>query len=215
MKSFMLFFLLAASQLTLGQIRIENPQFESPSPSIGGYTFFNPQMECYTAKCDENLSRVSVAQHWPIWLGTTQEYACVMTELVKAGSNCVPPWPNFVMGNMMHVKTTVGEAGIVNTNISTEGRKVRFSCWVYIIKGNVYFGLLNPACSATSGTKCKWVQLQFDYDPAIHGPAKQINIYAYKGDAEFYVDAVTLQDLTASIKPATQGIKQNTPVIKQ
>jgi hypothetical protein len=214
MKTYALLLLVLLAHTNFAQMRIENSQFETPSPSSATFTFFNPQMECFQPKCNENLSRVSVAQHWPIWLGTTQEYACVMTELVKAGSNCVPPWPNFVMGNMMHVKTTVGEAGIVNTNVTTEGKKARFSCWVYIIKGAVYFGMLNPACSASSSTKCRWVQLQFEYDPAIHGSSTQIQLYALKGDAEFYVDAVSVTAVASAGKQAVSK-PVNAQIIKQ
>lgn len=200
-----------------GQNLVPNPQFEIARPSSGSFVFYKPQMETYLAKCNDNLSRLSIAQNWTIWLGTMQPYAGVMVDLVPAASNCVPPWPNFVMGNMMHVKTTVGAAGIVNSDIPAGTKAVRISCWIYVVKGSVIFSY-GPTgsgiVSTTTNQRCKWVQLSMDYDGS-KGPANQVTLYGNKSDAEFYVDAVVVQEVGATIKPTTQGIKTNSQVIKQ
>jgi hypothetical protein len=193
----MLFFLI----LLIGALKLEaqnlvlNPQFEITTPSSADYTYYNPRMECYTDPCSKNLFRYSPAKNWTMWLGTYQNYACVMAELVKAGSNCVPPWPNYVMGNMMHVKTTVGGSGIVNSDVPAGKANVVISCWVYVIKGTVHFSFGptgNPYVSTLSSGTCKWLKLELKYDGS-KGPANQVILYAdNKGDAEFYVDAVSV-----------------------
>ncbi len=166
-----------------------NPQFELAASSV-----FNPQMECYSEKCHPDLGRPSVAQNWSLWLGTRQLYGCVMSELV----NCLPTWPNFIMGNVMSVKTAVDVSGITNASISAGAKRVRMSCWVYIVKGSVSLGYGStgkPLQCATSDVKRKWVELKLDYDGAKLGPADQIVLYAYKGDTEFYVDAVSVTEI--------------------
>jgi hypothetical protein len=214
-----LFWLLSMpiSIFSFGQNLVPNPQFEIARPSGGGFTFYKPQMETYLAKCNDNLSRLSIAQNWTLWLGTRQPYAGVVVDLVPAASNCVAPWPNFIKGNMMHVKTTVGAAGIVNSDIPGGTKKVRISCWVFVIKGSVVFsygptgsGLVNTS----TGERCKWVKLTMEYDGS-RGPANQITLYGNKADTEFYVDDVVVEELTATIKPATDNIKSGGQVIKQ
>ena len=194
---FLLVLLLALFTAELSaQNLVPNPQFETNTPSTADYTYYNPSMQCYTAPCQTNLFRYSPAQHWTVWLGTTQNYACVLTELVKAGSNCVPAWPNYIMGNMMHVKTTVGVSGIVNSNVTGGKSKVKISCWVYVVKGTVYLGYGptgNPLVSKLSTTRCKWEYMEIVYDGS-KGDANQVILYASNsGDAEFYVDAVSVQ----------------------
>ena len=174
---------------------VPNPQFELTTPTTAEYAYYNPRMECYTEPCNTNLFRLSPAKNWTIWLGTTQPYACVLTELVKAGSNCVPLWPNYVMGNMMHVKTTVGGSGIVNSDIPAGKNRVRVTSWVYVVKGAVVMSY-GPTgiglVSARSLSLCKWEKLEVVYDGS-KGPANQVTLYAdNKGDAEFYSDAVSV-----------------------
>lgn len=175
---------------------VPNPQFEMARPSGAGYTYQNPQMEKYQKGCLENLFRYTQAQNWTMWLGSTTNEAGVMTELVKASSNCVPPWPNYVMGNMMHVKTTVGASGIVNSDIPAGTAKVRISCWVYVIKGRVDFAY-GPTGSgivrALSTTRCKWEKLEMVKSGS--EACNQITIYSKDADAEFYVDAVSMVKL--------------------
>lgn len=193
-KLLAVFICCASLQLT-AQNLVLNPQFEISTPSADGYTYYNPSMQCHTAPCNTNLFRFSPAQYWTMWLGTYQNYACVMAELVKAGSNCVPPWPNYVMGNMMHVKTTVGSSGIVNSNVSAGKSKVKVSCWVYVVKGTFYLGYGptgSPLVSKLSTTRCKWEYVEVMYDGS-KGEANQVILYASNtGDAEFYVDAVSV-----------------------
>ena len=174
---------------------VPNPQFELTTPSTADFAFRNPQMECYQDKCNPNLFRFSPAANWTMWLGSTANYACVMAELVKAGSNCVPPWPNYVMGNMMHVKTTVGGSGIVNSDIPADKKRVRVTSWVYVVKGTVVMSY-GPTgvglVTARSVSRCKWEKLEVVYD-GLKGPANQITLYAdNKADAEFYTDAVSV-----------------------
>lgn len=186
--------LLLLSTYGFAQNLVPNPQFEAPRPSSESY---NPSMQCYNGSCKEltNLFRYSPAQNWTVWLGTYQNYACVMTELVKAGSNCVLPWPNYVMGNMMHVKTTVGGSGIVNSDIHAGANKVKISCWVYVIKGRVYMGYGstgNPIISTTSKTTCRWERLELIKSGA--ETCNQIVLYSDNNlDSEFYVDAVFVE----------------------
>lgn len=185
----MLFMTVTAQNL------VPNPQFELTTPSTADFSFRNPQMECYKSGCNTNLFRYSPAAIWTMWLGSTADYACVMAELVKAGSNCVPAWPNYVMGNMMHVKTTVGGSGIVNSDIPADKKRVRVTSWVYVIKGTVvmsYGPTGSGLVSARSVGKCKWERLEVVYD-GLKGPANQITLYAdNKSDAEFYTDAVSV-----------------------
>lgn len=174
---------------------VPNPQFELNTPNTATYTYYNPTMQCYTTPCNTNLFRYSPAQYWTMWLGSTANYACVMAEQVKATSNCVPAWPNYVMGNMMHVKTTVGGSGIVNSNITGGSSRVKISCWVYVVKGTVYFGY-GPTGTALvsklSTTRCKWEKIEMEYYGK-SGNANQITLYASNtSDAEFYVDAVSV-----------------------
>lgn len=194
-KSFLTFLLLTGTVILYAQNLVPNPQFETLTPSTKEYTNYNPRMECYTNPCSTNLFRYTPAQNWTMWLGTYQNYACVMAELVKAGSNCVPPWPNYVMGNMMHVKTTVGGSGIVNSDIPAGKSRVVISCWVYVIKGivNMGYGPTGSALvSALSSGACKWQKLEIKYDGS-KGEANQITLYATNnGDAEFYADAVSV-----------------------
>ncbi|MFY7841041.1 MAG: hypothetical protein ACOVP7_12240 [Lacibacter sp.] len=195
MKYILLITILLLGLIATGQNLVPNPQFETPTPSTKEYSYYNPSMQCYTAPCNENLFRLSPAQHWTMWLGTYQNYACVMAETVKAASNCVPAWPNYVMGNMMHVKTTVGGSGIVNSNVPAGKSKVKVSCWVYVLKGTVYLGYGptgSPLVSKLSTATCKWEYIEVVYD-GTKGTANQVILYASnKGDAEFYVDAVSV-----------------------
>lgn len=188
-------FLFSGMLCLQAQNLVPNPQFEILTPASTGYTYYNPSMECYTDPCDKNLFRYSPAQNWTMWLGTYQNYACVMAELVKAGSNCVPPNPNYVMNNMMHVKTTVGGSGIVNSDVASGKSKAKISCWVYVIKGVVYLGYGptgNPYVSTLSKGTCRWQKLEIVYD-GTRGVANQVILYASnQGDAEFYVDAVSV-----------------------
>jgi hypothetical protein len=172
---------------------VPNPQFELSRPSSPDYVYQNPQMEKYQKGCLEDLFRYTPAQNWTMWLGGTTNQAGVMTELVKAGSNCVPPWPSYVMGNMMHVKTTLGGSGIVNSDIPSGTAKVKISCWVYVIKGKVDFAY-GPTGSGVvrtySTTRCKWEKLEMIKSGS--EACNQVTIYSKDADAEFYVDAVSV-----------------------
>ena len=98
-----------------------------------------------------------------MWLGGLSNQSGVMTETVKASSNCVPPWPNFVIGNMMHVKTTSGGMGIVNSDITAGKTPVTITCWVYVVKGKVDFAYPPTGTSIIrdySTTACKWEKLE-------------------------------------------------------
>ena len=187
-----LFFVFLISAFTQSNL-VPNPQFELVRPSSADYVYQNPQMEKYQKGCLENLFRYTQCQNWTMWLGSTTNEAGVMTETVKAGSNCVPPWPNFVMGNMMHVKTTLGGSGIVNSDIPAGKEKVRISCWVYVIKGKVDFAFGPTGTGvvrATSTTRCKWEKLEMVKSGS--EACNQVIIYSKDADAEFYVDAVSV-----------------------
>lgn len=176
---------------------VPNPQFELARPSSADYTYQNPQMEKYQKGCLENLFRYTSCQNWTMWLGSTTNVAGVMTETVKAASNCVPPWPNYVMNNVMHVKTTVGGSGIVNSDIPGGTEKVRVTCWVYVVKGKVrlsYGPTGSGVVTTLSRTTCKWEKLEVIKSGA--EACNQVTLYADNTtDAEFYVDAVSVTKL--------------------
>ncbi len=197
-----LFILLAAqwgTSLLVAQTNlVPNPQFEINRPTSTSYKFNNPQMECYRSGCAdmENLFRYSQAQNWTLWLGTTLNNACVMTELAKTTSNCIPAGPagSGLSGNMMHVKTTYGGMGIVNSDIPAGSSVVLITCWVYVVKGKVYLGYGptgSPVVTATSTSTCKWQKLEIKKTGS--QACNQIVLYSDNaGDAEFYVDAVSV-----------------------
>ncbi|MBK8517602.1 MAG: hypothetical protein IPL55_15325 [Saprospiraceae bacterium] len=200
-KLFQLAIILLSFGRLLGQSSgvgnlVPNPQFELMTPSSQTYTYYNPQMECFNKSCTEmqNLFRVSPAQQWTLWLGSLLKNSCVLAELVRAGSNCIPMWPNYVMGNMMHVKTTVSGSGIVNSDIPAGNTSVKVSCWVYVIKGKVSLGYGptgNPIVTVVSKSNCKWERLEVTKSGT--ETCNQIVIYATNQlDAEFYVDAVSV-----------------------
>ncbi len=194
-----LLLLLMSSSFLFAQNLVPNPQFEASRPASASWSFNNPQMECYRKGCAEmeNLARFSQAQNWTIWLGTTRNNACVMTELVKTAGNCIPPGPKGLSGNMMHVKTTYGGMGIVNSDIPAGNAKVRISCWVYVVKGKVYMGYGPTGASVVTTTSkgaCRWERLEIIKT----GPeaCNQIVIYSENStDAEFYVDAVSVEKI--------------------
>ncbi len=180
-------------QQATAQNLVLNPQFELSRATSPDYVYQNPQMEKYQKGCLENLFRYTQCQNWTMWLGSLTNEAGVMTETVKAASNCVPPWPNYVMGNMMHVKTTLGGSGIVNSDIPAGTDKVKISCWVYVIKGKVDFAF-GPTGSGVvrtySTTKCKWEKLEMVKSGS--EACNQVTLYSKEADAEFYVDAVSV-----------------------
>lgn len=190
------FLFALAAKLPAQANLVPNPQFELLRPSSPEYEFQNPQMDKNEKTCMDfanPLFRYSPAQNWLIWLGAIDCRNGVMTELVKAGTNCVPPWPNYVMGNMMHVKTTGNGMGIDNVDIPAGTDKVKISCWVYVIKGKVDFAF-GPTGSGvvrtSSSTKCKWEKLEMIKSES--EACNQITIYSKDGDGEFYVDAVSV-----------------------
>jgi hypothetical protein len=97
------------------------------------------------------------------------------------------------MGNMMHVKTTLGGSGIVNSDIPAGTAKVKITCWVYVIKGKVDFAY-GPTGSGVvrtySTTRCKWEKLEMIKSGS--EACNQVTIYSKDADAEFYVDAVSV-----------------------
>lgn len=173
---------------------VPNPQFEIARPSTTDYTYYNPQVEKYETPCATNLFRNSLCKNWTIWLGGTTNRSGIILETVKAASNCVPPWPNYVMGNMMHVKTTVGGSGIVNSDITGGSSKVKITCWVYVVKGVVrmsYGPTGSGVVTTTSTSLCKWEKLEITKTG--NQACNQVTIYSdNKSDAEFYVDAVSI-----------------------
>lgn len=173
---------------TLSAQFVLNPQFEVARPTSATYTYYNPQIHKDPAGIN------SQALNWDVWNDYETPGGGLITELVKAGSNCVPPWPNYVMGNMMHVKTTKGLSGISNTEISAGTNKVKVTCWVYVIKGTVVFGYGptgNSIYKVSSKSTCRWEKLEIikSKDEACN----QITLYSsVSADAEFYVDAVSV-----------------------
>jgi hypothetical protein len=186
-------FICFVSLQLAAQNLVPNPQFELARPTSSDYSYQNPQMEKYQKGCLENLFRFTQCQNWTMWLGGLTNQAGVMTETVKATSNCVPPWPNYVMGNMMHVKTTLGGSGIVNSDIPAGRAIVKITCWVYVIKGKVDFAYGPTGTGivrAYSTTTCKWEKLEMIKSGT--DACNQITVYSKDRDAEFYVDAVSV-----------------------
>lgn len=200
MKRKILAIIICCASLQLAaQNLVPNPQFELLRPSSKEYTFQNPQMDKNEKTCNDfgnPLFRYSPAQNWTIWLGSVDCRNGVMTELVNASSNCVQPWPNFVMKNMMHVKTTGGGQGIVNTDIPGGTAIVKITCWVYVIKGKVDFAYGPTGTGivrAFSTTNCKWEKLEMIKKGT--EACNQITVYSKDADAEFYIDAVSVQKM--------------------
>ncbi len=174
---------------------VPNPQFEINRTSPAGYLFNNPQMECYHSGCldMENLFRYSQAENWTLWLCTLANNACVMTELVKTASNCIPAGPKGLSGKMMHVKTTYSGMGIVNSDIPAGKNKVKVTCWVYVVKGKINMGYGPTGASVvntSSKTNCKWEKLEITKTDS--KSCNQVTLYADAADAESYVDAVSV-----------------------
>lgn len=188
--------LIVAAAYSKAQNLVPNPGFETFRPSSAEYEFQNPQMDKSAPACKgfaNPLFRYSPAANWTIWLGSADCRSGVMTELIKAGSNCLPPWPNYVMGNVMHVKTTLGGSGIVNSDIPAGTAKVKISCWVYVVKGAVEMGYGptgSPLLSSVSTTSCKWQKLEITKSD--DKAANQVILYSKNIDAEFYVDAMSV-----------------------
>ncbi len=198
MKKYIACFVAALYTCAIVQAQnlVPNPQFETGRPSSTSYVFQNPQMEKYQGGCLENLFRYTQCQHWTMWLGSLTNQAGVLTETVKASSSCVPPWPNYVSGNMMHVKTMLGGSGIVNSDIAAGTATVKISCWVYVIKGKVDFAFGPTGTGLVrsySTTRCKWEKLEMIKKAGV--ACNQVTIYSKDADAEFYVDAVSVTKL--------------------
>lgn len=192
----MMLLVSAGFSVMKAQNLLPNPQFELARATSAVYQYQNPQMEKYQKGCMENLFRYTQCQNWTIWLGGLSNVNGIMTETVKASSNCVLPWPNYVMGNMMHVKTTGGGMGIVNSDIPAGTMPVKITCWVYVVKGRVdlAYGPTGSGIVRTYSTAtCKWEKLEIIKKGS--EACNQLTVYSYGSDAEFYIDAVAVEKL--------------------
>lgn len=190
--------LLLAGSALFSQNLVPNPRFETLKSNSADYVYRNPQMECYNKGCPDMayLNRYSQAENWTLWLGSLLHGACVMTELVKPGANCVPADARAALsGNLMHVKTTHGGSGIVNGQIPAGNARVKISAWVYAVKGKVYMGYGPTGASVVSTTSklsCRWEKLEIVKSGSEF--CSQIIFYSENGgDAEFYVGNVSIE----------------------
>lgn len=187
-----------ASLLVAQTNLVLNPGFEIPKPTSHDYTYVNPQVICYHPVCANGMAAHTQAQTWTLWLGIEDKTSCVMTELVKAGSQCIPfsAEKGIPSGNMMHVKTTypgAANTGIVNTDIPAGNSKVKITAWVYVLKGKVKMGYGptgNIMLTTSSKYNCRWEKLEIT--KTTDSACNQLTLYADGGDTEFYVDAVSV-----------------------
>ena len=113
----------------------------------------------------------------------------------------LPPAPTYsgVEGNVMHVVSTIGHAGIAQ-NPLPERKKVLVTCWVYVVRGKVGIGAGNAGNTSTTSISqsiCKWEKLSGINSVS---PANNVCIYAQYAlaeadGAEFYVDNVMVEEM--------------------
>lgn len=159
----------------------------------------NPMGTCYYDGGD--LSNNSPADEWLTWSGCAENYCCVITAVTTIESTCLKPNVN-VSGNIMHVTTTAGGAGIDNVNVNTStASKVKVTAWVYVISGEVSMAIGPtgvPEYYDLSLHHCKWEKLSItannpDFD------FNQVLFFSNDEAAEFYVDNVTVTDISPEL----------------
>lgn len=174
---------------------VVNGTFENPNAGTP-----NPKGYCHTPGSD-SWGGQSPAANWVTWINNPTENSCMITELVSAKSCKLPPAPpsSGVDGNLMHVVSTIGHAGIAQ-NPLPERKKVLVTCWVYVVRGKVGIGAGNGGNTSTTSISqsiCKWEKLTTTNSVS---PANNVCIYAQYATpdadgAEFYVDNVVVEEL--------------------
>lgn len=195
LPSFVIAFLSFASH---SQNIIINSNFDDLSKIVP-----NPKGYCHTPKSD-HWSDVTPANNWSAWINNPTENSCMIMEVVNLNNKCnvlKPPLKSGVSGNAMHITSTIGHSGFAQ-NPLPKNKGVKASCWVYVIRGNVNFGVINSGDNTlqnvvTSQTTCKWEYLSFEYK----NPIDNVTIYskwandATKDGAEFYIDNIIIEKL--------------------
>ncbi len=163
----------------------------------------NPKGYCHTA-ANNQYSDVTPANNWTAWVNNPTENSCMIMEVSNLKTTCnlpQPPKNSLVGGNMMHIVSTIGHSGFAQ-NPLPKNNGVKASCWVYVIRGNVNFGVINSGNNAfqnvvTSQSICKWEYLSFEYK----NPIDNVTIYskwannAMNDGAEFYIDNIIIENL--------------------
>lgn len=177
---------------------IVNAGFDDVSKTVP-----NPKGYCHTV-ANNQYADATPANNWSAWINNPTDNSCMIMEVVNLKSTCnipQPPKNSMVGGNMMHIVSTIGHSGFAQ-NPLPKNNGVKASCWVYVIRGNVNFGVINSGNAAyqnvvTSQTNCKWEYLSFEYK----NPIDNVTIYskwasiATKDGAEFYIDNIVIEKL--------------------
>jgi hypothetical protein len=178
---------------------LKNPGFENVSTTVP-----NPKAYCRTLATSP-YAEFTPAQEWGTWVNNESQNSCLFSELVSYKNvSCLPAPPknSQVGGNVMHLISTIGHAGIAQ-NPLPKNNGVRLTCWVYVLRGNMTIGVINTGNSdyqksAISTTTCKWEKLSFEYAK----PIDNVTIYSRWAStqpmidgAEFYIDDIVIEKL--------------------
>ena len=193
-----IFVFLFMSAVIFGQNVIINSGFDDLSKTVP-----NPKGYCHTPGSN-HWSDATPAKNWSAWINNPTENSCMVMEVVNLKTVCNVPQPpknSLVSGNLMHIISTIGHSGFAQ-NPLPKNKGVKASCWVYVIRGNVNFGVINGADNSlqnvvTSQTTCKWEYLSFEYK----NPIDNLTIYSkwannpMNDGAEFYIDNIIIENL--------------------
>jgi hypothetical protein len=182
-KHILIIALIFVASAAFGQNLVKNPGFED----ING-TVPNPLVHC---NHNSTWGGGTPAANWASWVNVSGPNNCMMIEVVKQGTMCIPIL-NKQAGNMMHVITVDGVSSSVAFNpIVPEYKTVKVSCWIYVVKGKVGIGAGNAGNSGisawTSGT-CKWEYLETTNSVS---PANNLVIGTNEA-SEWYIDDVSV-----------------------
>ncbi len=178
---------------------IINGGFESLSTTIP-----NPKAYCRT-ETTSAYAVITPALEWGTWVNNESQNSCLLTEVVNYKTVPCLPYPpknSQVGGNLMHLISTIGHAGIAQ-NPLPKNNGVRVSCWVYVLRGNMTIGVINSGNNdyqkaVISTSICKWEKLSFEYAK----PIDNVTIYSrwsstqpMRDGADFYIDDIVIEKL--------------------
>ena len=134
---------------------------------------------------------LSAAEDWTLWNNPDSTTATALLPTTRPDGT----------GRMLHVTTTGGHCGLVQTWAPTdEGAAAATAmAWVYVVSGRVGLGSGNGGSTGVdvlSTTTARWEQLEA---PSGTSPVNEMIVYSGpEGGAEFYVDYVVVQALETS-----------------
>jgi hypothetical protein len=178
---------------------LKNPGFENVSITVP-----NPKAYCRTLTTSP-YAEYTPALEWGTWVNNESQNSCLFTEVVSYKTvACLPAAPknSNVGGNVMHLISTIGHAGIAQNPLQ-KNNGVKVSCWVYVLRGNMTIGVINTGNndyqkSVVSTSTCKWEKLSFEYAK----PIDNVTIYSkwastqpMTDGADFYIDDIVIEKL--------------------